>query len=549
MHRAIGAIVLLLAVGLLPSVGAGPGDAAAPAAIPCDARWMDDVGWVCDTADGMLALHTADGDFLGFLHGPDPVPEGAAPIEAPGEDVAVSERARHPQCANSSYGSQYAIQIIYARAYNDADRFDALRSTLINQVLEANGLLHDEGVQTGAGVDLRFRCIDGFLDIRNEVLPTSKGAANFGSIIEDLRNLGYTSGRVKHWVFYDDPGACGCAGQGSMYVDDRASTSNWNNGNGGALFGVNFGYDWTVGLHELGHNMGAVQDSAPHSTRAGHCFDGRDIMCYDDDGPRGNLYSGNYCSGEPFDCNHDDYFHANPARGSYLANYWNIAHQRNRFIKLNEPEHIPGPGITLFSCPTQVDVQYEATCTLRIDEGAGKPVWAFLDWGDGTGVQRLPASGTWSAGSTHAVTHTYSQTGSMSLQLDAHASTGTDAATHTIEVRPDGTPPEVVIASPLDGHIYVGCSRVTPFASPAQFNPTFIDRGCISLSASDPAGVAWISIALSTGDIIYQASNGPTSVTRTFDLPSGQGDTTIMIRVTDGHGVAASINIPVRYVS
>jgi hypothetical protein len=105
--------------------------------------------------------------------------------------------------------------------------------------------------------------------------------------------------------------------------------------------------------HELGHNMGGVQASAPHSTSAGHCVDEWDIMCYDDHStnPRtggvvviDHTNKTTSCIGTPdtagtpgtpgtpgtgynrlYDCNHDDYFHTNPPAGNYLATHWNVA--------------------------------------------------------------------------------------------------------------------------------------------------------------------------------------------------------------------------------
>lgn len=35
----------------------------------------------------------------------------------------------------------------------------------------------------------------------------------------------------------------------------------------------------SAALHEIGHAMGAVQDSAPYNTDLGHCNDKQDIMC------------------------------------------------------------------------------------------------------------------------------------------------------------------------------------------------------------------------------------------------------------------------------
>jgi hypothetical protein len=78
-------------------------------------------------------------------------------------------------------------------------------------------------------------------------------------------------------------------------------------------------------LHEIGHLLGAVQLTAPHSTGAGHCTDGWDVMCYADGGPNDQMTYP--CPGDSghaaFDCNHDDYFNPAPAAWSYLGTHWN----------------------------------------------------------------------------------------------------------------------------------------------------------------------------------------------------------------------------------
>jgi hypothetical protein len=84
-----------------------------------------------------------------------------------------------------------------------------------------------------------------------------------------------------------------------------------------------------VPLHEITHTLGAVQDSAPHSSQAGHCYDEYDVECYDDGGSYftsgGSLTTS--CSDsahEVYDCSLDDYFNPSPAPGSYLATHWNL---------------------------------------------------------------------------------------------------------------------------------------------------------------------------------------------------------------------------------
>ena len=94
---------------------------------------------------------------------------------------------------------------------------------------------------------------------------------------------------------------------------------------------------WPEGfLHELTHNLGAVQWGAPHSTqpagqnnpRYGHCWQGADVMCYTEDAGASHAMQAD-CAGLPgaipqnYDCGRDDYFNPAPAPGSYLATHWN----------------------------------------------------------------------------------------------------------------------------------------------------------------------------------------------------------------------------------
>jgi hypothetical protein len=96
------------------------------------------------------------------------------------------------------------------------------------------------------------------------------------------------------------------------------------------------GINPSIEAHELAHLLGGVQPSAPNANDNYHCTDDADALCYDDDGvPDGLVWAHgsqvalrNVCP--PFherllDCGHDDYFHADPPPGSYLATHWNVA--------------------------------------------------------------------------------------------------------------------------------------------------------------------------------------------------------------------------------
>jgi hypothetical protein len=95
---------------------------------------------------------------------------------------------------------------------------------------------------------------------------------------------------------------------------------------------------WPEGmLHEITHNLGGVQWSAPHSTepagfndpRYGHCWQGYDVMCYVEDSGAAHALR-NDCPRiggaipQTYDCGRDDYFNPAPPAGSYLATHWNV---------------------------------------------------------------------------------------------------------------------------------------------------------------------------------------------------------------------------------
>ena len=145
--------------------------------------------------------------------------------------------------------------------------------------------------------------------------------------------------RVNYVVYTDGITGGAAAGQADLPADSAhgyANSINQGYDGDGRLFA--FVYSGSpsaaarqeVFLHELSHTLGAVQNSAPHSSGAGHCFDEWDVMCYDDDGPyfqqggqRTFGCAGTEFTDEKFDCGQDDYWNPSPAPGSYLATNWN----------------------------------------------------------------------------------------------------------------------------------------------------------------------------------------------------------------------------------
>jgi hypothetical protein len=89
-------------------------------------------------------------------------------------------------------------------------------------------------------------------------------------------------------------------------------------------------WNGSTAAHELMHNLGGVQRSAPNTSGAGHCVDEYDVMCYSDapNYPTMVIRCPQTSHNARFDCNHDDYYHTNPGSGTYLDTQWNAANSR-----------------------------------------------------------------------------------------------------------------------------------------------------------------------------------------------------------------------------
>jgi hypothetical protein len=192
--------------------------------------------------------------------------------------------------------------------------------------------------------------------------------------------------------------------------------------------------------HELMHNLGGVQPSAPNATWGWHCIDEADLMCYDDDGnPPGSTQDGvvhhpispdvypqrlirQDCPASHealFDCNHDDYYHARlpvlAAPGDYeldrpvkpyqvvesqawLAAHWNTAHSSfltDQHFDRRGPEQTP-PDHRLLSpvgSTGRVSVEWKARDPSGIRE---LHLWKQTDggaWSEVTGITTASLSG------------------------------------------------------------------------------------------------------------------------------------------------------------
>jgi hypothetical protein len=263
-----------------------------------------------------------------------------APASVPGVAAPTSDGSGVFVCEGDGVSGK-RVQVLYVRTSDVASRFTALRDTLEQNALYADAELNASAAETGGARHWRFVTqSDGHggctLDVREVVVPPPSGVFDFGDSVQKVQAAGYTSKSRKYLMLTDADVLCGI---GSMYMDDSAPQTNWNNGSAAEYARVDTGCWHYAEAHELMHNLGGVQDSAPHSSLGGHCYDESDIMCYSDggdyfygpDGLDGTADDGPMtfpCAGSHeyrFDCGHDDYFSTAPVAGSYLTTTWNTA--------------------------------------------------------------------------------------------------------------------------------------------------------------------------------------------------------------------------------
>lgn len=322
-------LLLVALVTLAPAVAALP-LAAEPAR--CDGFAVrPGLGPSCPV-EGGYEITLPDGRVL-FTHGVDPV----LPTFW-GRGMPFGPR--EPACVEDALSQRHNL-VIYARPLGAPDHGEPIVAELRHMVALANGLLNGEAVATGApGLDYRMLCQDGQVQVDTVMLPlpASRGSdstVDFHRVVAAVRALGYDNPNAKYWIWYDDMGACACAG---VAESPRSIVrSPYNQANAGPNYAVTFGYTGVNGayvlMHENGHNLGAVANVAPASSGAGHCNDGLDVMCYPDGGPTAS-YKSWVCSDRVhFDCRHDTYFHARPQPDTYLGLSWNLASPLNRFVE------------------------------------------------------------------------------------------------------------------------------------------------------------------------------------------------------------------------
>ena len=325
-------------------------------------------------------------------HGPDPEPPAAV------RDAARSLKAETPAalCEDGDGTSGFRVQVLYLRAANAPDRYDASLATIREESQGANTILRNS--QPGAQDLLNYHFVRTAacdIDVA-DVAISQQALLDFDSTIQALEQRGYD--RVDRiYLMFADTSAAGICGIGTYWPDDRKTTANYNN-RGPSYSRADIGcWDAHTAAHELMHNLGGVQDSAPNSSRGGHCIDEYDVMCYSDYPyyPVMKYSCGDRLTYENlYDCGNNDYFNPAPPPGNYLASHWNTAD--NWFLTQDYPIGVDltppevtwvapvGNGQTHIASSAAVPLQANATDASGIDRvqfwlyDAARDDWVLL---------------------------------------------------------------------------------------------------------------------------------------------------------------------------
>lgn len=248
--------------------------------------------------------------------------------------------ARYPvACFNTGHDGR-RIQALYVVA-NDRPNRAAEATPRIQQVAEeADALMQASAAKTGGHRQLRWSTNpDCSVSVITVVIP-AHADDDFDTMREAVKAAGHNYPQRRYVMFADSDVFCGL---GEWNIDDRPGTDNWHNVDRPLYARVDSScWAGNVALHEIGHTLGAVQRSAPNTSSGAHCVDVYEIMCGSDtmiDG-RNVRHACGRDHRSLLDCNNDDYFHTNPAPGSYLSTRWNVARS---YYLLDRPVNPPMP--------------------------------------------------------------------------------------------------------------------------------------------------------------------------------------------------------------
>ncbi len=378
-------------------------------------------------------------------HGPDPAPDGVdvrqrqefgAPAAATSGAPQAAAPSGPPQATAAQVGipcygtgsDGYRVQLVYVRLAGSPDRSATLFPNFATWAATADTTYNDSAAQTGGVRHIRFVTDAACNLVIAKAEVSSAAMGNFSTYVSELKGKGLNRSDRKYLTWADANTYCGI---GELYIDDKAtttpglSTSNYNNGHPGVSGAIArtdngcWGMANSVEAHELTHNLGGVQATAPNATSGYHCRDESDRMCYVDGSGVTMVQRCPTTNERLLDCNHDDYFSTNPPAGGYLATHWNVAN--SSFLSGSNPG-VPSTTTTTMAptttttAPTTTTTVPAATPSAPRNLVASRPTFT-------KGV-RL----TWTAPATGPVTgyNVYRRTGATAFVKIADLGTATN---------------------------------------------------------------------------------------------------------------------------
>jgi hypothetical protein len=305
-----------------------------------------------------------------MTHGPDPAAVAAGPEAQPpspslieldatsGAKVKVNVAAKPlptrwcgeeltaDDTADEVDNGAYRYHAVYMVAADAPDRFTTLATEMQTDAFQASSLLETD-YGRAIRYDMGTNCGAQYIDItvvRMQQTSAQMAAAadtpngTFNAVTDALDAAGFqtiqsgdtfaqAAARTRNYlVWLDAPAPSGTCGQASIYDDPSRAEDNVNNFGGKAaiVFRKDDGFcSSNAARHEMGHNLGALQQVAPHAFDGSHCDDAyEDTMCYSNSPQVAGGQRGTF-----FDYGNDDYW--DPPGAAPLP-WWTV--NLNRFI-------------------------------------------------------------------------------------------------------------------------------------------------------------------------------------------------------------------------
>ena len=452
-------------------------------------------------------------------HGPDPAPDGvdvrvAREPEAPAETALQPEAAiqAEPLCTGDGTSGP-RVQLIYANFTGQPDRFTAFASSFQVWAAATDNLFNVSAAETGGSRRIRFVHDAACTPTISRVTLSTAAGADFQATIDELSAKGFNRNDRKYLVWADATAYCGIA---EVFGDDRAGQNNYNN-----VYGLFARVDtacWglpgqSVEAHELMHNLGGVQESAPHGTAFNHCTDERDRMCYPDgtDEPLTQVCPAAHEN--VFDCNHDDYFSTAAPAGSYLATHWNTANSSWLAVGSATAAAVPSAPLGVGAAPGEDAVALSWTAP---SSDGSSPVTAYVvtpyEGATAKPAQTFPSTATTQmiTGLTNEVAHTFKVAAVNGVgtgpQSAASAPVSTSAGSRFNSLPPsrlldtrDGTGAPVAIVAP-------GASLDLQVTGRGGVPASGVSAVVLNTTVVDPRGPGYLTV-WPTGDARPLASN------------------------------------------